>query len=128
MTVINFFHPLTPEQVVSIERLCSCHVDRILVGSSQVDQAAGLVEQVRAMLDALNLSPEEWQVEPMLVVLPALSHSSAVMLADIHGRMGHFPTVVRISPIPGTVPTRYDAVELIDLQQVRDAGRAARSR
>ena len=126
MIVINFFHPLTAEQVASIERLCNRHVDRILAGGSQVDQAADLVKQVQAMLDALALSPDEWQVAPILVVLPALSSSAAVMLADIHGRMGHFPTIVRISPIPATVPTRYDAVQLIDLQQVRDAGRADR--
>jgi len=128
MTVINFFHPLSPEQVASIEQLCGCHVDRVLTGSSQVDQAAGLAEQVDAILDALPLSPEGWQTEPILMVLPALNYSAAIMLADVHGRMGHFPAIVRISPVPGSVPTRYDVLELIDLQRARDAGRAERSR
>lgn len=128
MTIINFFHPLTAEQVASVERICGNHVDRILVGSSQIDQTSGLVEQVGALLDALPLSPDDWQTESLLLVLPALNYSAAVMLADIHGRMGHFPTIVRISPIPKSVPTRYDVLELIDLQRVRDAGRTNRSR
>lgn len=127
MIVINFFHPVTSEQVASIERLCGRHVDNILVGASQVDQATGLVQQVQAMLDALPLSPEEWQAEPILVVLPSLNYSAAIMLAEIHARTGHFPTIVRIGPVPGAVPTCYDALELIDLQHVRDAGRAERS-
>jgi hypothetical protein len=127
MTVINFSHPLTTDQVVSIERLCGLHIDRVLAGSSQVDQATCLVEQVDTMLGALPMSSEEWQVEPILVVLPALNHSAAVMLANLHARMGHFPAIVRISPVPATVPTRYDVIEVIDLQLVRDAGRVNRS-
>jgi len=80
------------------------------------------------MLDTLPLSPEEWQTEPILMALPALNYSAAVILADVHGRMGHFPTIVHISPVPGSVPTRYDVLELIDLQRVRDARRAEHSR
>jgi hypothetical protein len=46
MTIINFIHPVTPEQVSAIERLCGCHVDHVLVRSSQIDPGAGISEQV----------------------------------------------------------------------------------
>lgn len=116
MTVVNFFHPLTSEHISAIEGLCASHIDRVVTVTSQVDTSAGLAEQIHAMLDALPLTADEWQTKPLLFVLPALNYSTAVMLADIHGRMGHFPAIVRIAPVSDTVPTTYDVSEVIDLQ------------
>ena len=128
MIVVNFFHPLTSQQRSTIEELCASPIDRVVTATSQIDVSAGLAEQIHDMLDALPLTADEWQTEPLLFVLPALNYSTAVMLADIHGRMGHFPAIVRISPLSGTVPTSYGVSEVIDLQQVRDAGRSGRFR
>ncbi len=43
-----------------------------------------------------------------------------LLLAEIHGRIGHFPTLVRMRPKHGSV-TSYEVVELLNLQTIRGA-------
>jgi len=47
-------------------------------------------------------------------------------LAELHGRMGYFPPLLRTRPAPGSLPPRYEAAEALNLQALRDAARAAR--
>jgi hypothetical protein len=70
--------------------------------------------------------PEEWQTRPVLVVLPSLSYSAGVLLAELHGRMGYFPPIIRMRGVPGAVPPRFEVAEIISLQDVRVAARARR--
>jgi len=126
MLLLNFSHPLTPEQRAQIETLAGQTLDRILDLPSQVDTTLPLPPQIKSMLDQAGLTSLEWQTLPLLVILPALNFSAAVMLAELHARLGHFPAVVRLRPVPNTVPTIYEAAELMDLQTVRDQARADR--
>jgi hypothetical protein len=72
------------------------------------------------------LTPEEWQTAPLLVVLPSLNYIAAIVLAELHGRMGYFPSVVRLRPVEDALPPRYEVTEIINLQGVRDAARKKR--
>jgi hypothetical protein len=45
-----------------------------------------------------------------------------LLLAEIHGRIGHFPTLIRMRPQHGSVTT-YEVIELLNLQTIRDAAR-----
>jgi len=40
--------------------------------------------------------------------------------------MGYFPTVLRLRPVEGAVPPRFEVVEILNLQQVRDQARRTR--
>ena len=51
---------------------------------------------------------------------------AACVLAELHGRMGYFPTIVRLRPVAGSVSREYELAELIGLQDVRDAARLMR--
>lgn len=128
MIVLNFAHPLTEEQLHQIEALAGRKVERVIVIDAQIDPGAPLAPQVAAMVEEAGLSAEEWQTLPLLIALPSLNYSAGVLLAELHGRMGYFPSILRLRPVPGVIPPRFEVVEIIDLQAVRDAARARRGR
>lgn len=71
------FHILTGEQVTdilytpgSIEALAKTAIDEIRVIPVQIDQAQPLEEQIRAIVDAVQLTPEEWQTRHLLINPP----------------------------------------------------------
>jgi len=49
-----------------------------------------------------------------------------VLLAELHGRIGHFPSLIRLRPLPGSTPTTYEVAELINLQAIREEARGRR--
>ncbi len=126
MLVINFSHPLLPAHLDRIAALSGAAVERVIEVDSQVDLDLPLAPQATALADRCDLSPAEWQTLPILVALPALASSAAVVLSEIHGRMGHFPAIVRMKPVPNAITTAYDIAELINLQAVRDDARQRR--
>jgi hypothetical protein len=40
--------------------------------------------------------------------------------------MGYFPPIVRLKPVAGALPPRYEVAEVINLQGVRDTARKKR--
>lgn len=130
MILLNFSHPLTPEQLEQVARLVRQTGDeelRVIEISSQVDLQQPLGPQVVRMVDSAGLSPAEWQSSPLLINLPSLNHSAGVLLAELHGRMGYMPTIVRLRPIESRVPTQFEVAEIIDLQRVREEARQRRA-
>lgn len=126
MTLLNFAHPITPEQAQAIEALLGQPVERVIACPAQFDPAEPFAEQARALVDSIGLSSEEWQTTPLLVNLPSLSVIAGLVLAEIHGRAGYFPAVLRLRPVAGAVPPRYEVAEILNLQAVRDAARSSR--
>ena len=126
VTVVNFAHPLTEAQRMQIEALAGQLVARVLDAPAHVDVKQEIEPQVAALVDQVPLSAEEWQTLPLLVNPPGLAPLTAVLLAHLHGRMGYFPTLLRIRPVAEAVPPRYEAAELLNLQTVRDRARERR--
>lgn len=60
-----------------------------------------------------------------MAVLPSLTEIAGVVLAELHGRMGYFPTVIRRRRV-SQAPPEYELAEVIDLQAVREQSRTAR--
>jgi len=126
--LINFAHPITEEQLRQIEALTGRKVEQVISVDAHIDPSEPLAPQVVAMADRVGLSAEEWQTLPLLIVLPSLNYSAGVLLAELHGRMGYFPSIVRLRPAPGAIPSGFEVAEVINLQAVRDAARARRGR
>jgi hypothetical protein len=127
MLVLNFTHPLTPEQVAQLENLTGEVVDEIRAISTQLgDCHPFFSDQVVTLADVACLSSEEWRTRQLLVVPPALNFAAFALLAELHGRMGCFPTVVRLRPASGTTPRRFEVAEVINLQVIRDSARKRR--
>jgi hypothetical protein len=60
----------------------------------------------------------------MLANPPSLNVIAVTLLAELHGRMGYFPPVVRLLPVAGSVPPRFEVAEMISLQAVARPDRA----
>ena len=126
MLLLNFAHPLTPEQLSTIERLAGKPVTRFLQVPCQLELAQPLAPQISQLLDQVGLTSVAWQSEPVLLNPPSLGAIAAALLAELHGRMGYFPPLVRLCPEPGSVPPRFQVVELLNLNQVREEARKKR--
>lgn len=126
MILLNFSHPLTPEHLAQVETLAGQKVERVIKVHSQIDAGLPLGPQITAMADRAGLKPEEWQSATLLINPPSLNYSAALLLAELHGRMGYFPTCLRLRPVPDSTPPRFEVAEIMNLQAVRDAARRRR--
>jgi hypothetical protein len=126
MIVLNFSHPLTDAQYGQIETLTGTPIQRVLGVATQFDEQQPFGPQLAVLLAQIDLTPAQWQGEPLLVVLPSLNFIAAALLAELHGRMGYFPPVVRTRPVAGQVPRQYEVAEILDLQSMREAARKTR--
>jgi hypothetical protein len=126
MIVLNFSHPLTDAQRSQIETLTGQPITDLHELPTQFDEQQPFVPQLDALLAQIDLTPEQWQSEPILVVPPSLHFIAAALLAELHGRMGYFPPVVRTRPVAESLPRRYEVAEILDLQAIREAARRRR--
>lgn len=126
MILLNFAHPLTPDHLAAVETLTGAPIARVIQAQSQFEAGQPFAPQAQALVARVGLTPEEWQTLPLLLNLPSLSSIAALVLAEIHGRAGYFPAVLRLRPVPESVPPQWDVAEIVDLQAVREAGRRLR--
>ena len=127
MILLNFAHPLTPSQLQEIEALSGQKIETFLDIPVQFDLNQSFKAQIQTLVANLPVTPRQWQSELFLISLPSLTPIAALLLADLHGRMGYFPTILRLRPVESTVPTRFEVAELIDMQSIRDSAREQRS-
>ncbi len=125
MLILNFSHPLTPEQRAQIEALAHTSIEEVRTVPVQIDQTEPLELQIVVIVDATGLSSEEWQTRPLLINPPGYAPAAFVLLAELHGRIGHFPSLIRLRPRSGPVTT-YEVAELLNLQTIREAARKRR--
>ena len=126
MIILNFGHPLTAAHQERIEELTGQPIDRVVEVPTEFDHGQSFCEQIEAVVGEIDLSPAEWQTQPLLINPPGHSIIAETLLAHLHGRMGYFPTVIRLRPKESTTPPAFDVAEVIDLQRVREAGRKRR--
>lgn len=126
MILLNFSHPLTANQLAELEKLSGQKVERTLEFPVQFRHADPFAPQLEELMARIPLSSIEWQTEPIMIVPPALNFIAVALLAELHGRMGYFPPVVRLRPVEGSLPPRYEVAEVINLQEIRDQARKKR--
>ncbi len=126
MILLNFSHPLTPQQKSQIETLVGQTGVQVIHIPTQFDPQQPFEPQLLELLQHIPLTPDQWQTEQIMLIPPALNFITALLLAELHGRMGYFPPIVRFRPVEGALPPRYEVAEIINLQAVRDAARQRR--
>lgn len=126
MILLNFSHPTTNSQRAQIEVFVGQQVESILDVVTQFDEQQPFGPQLAALMATIDLTPAQWQSEPILVILPSLNFIAAALLAELHGRMGYFPPVVRTRPVAESLPRRYEVAEILDLQALREQARRQR--
>jgi hypothetical protein len=126
MILLNLSHPLSSEQVAQVEALTKQKIEQVISVAVQFEHGQSFEAQLHDLMSGIELTPAQWQMEPILLNLPSFHVIAALVLADLHGRMGYFPPVLRLKPVPGSIPTRFEAAEIISLQAVRDQARKER--
>jgi hypothetical protein len=126
MILLNFSHPLTPEQLAAIEALTGQKVERVIPLPVHFANDQPFLPQLQRLLSRIPLEPEELQTREFLINPPAHNIIALLLLAELHGQMGYFPSVVRLAPIEGATPPRFQVAEVINLQSVRDNARGKR--
>ncbi|GAB4440176.1 MAG: CRISPR-associated protein Csx15 [Anaerolineae bacterium] len=130
MILLNFAHPITDEQLRQLEALLGQPVTRVVDVPAHFDTGGPFVEQTVALVDRAaqlaGLTPETWQTVPLLVNPPSLNFITAALLAELHGRAGYFPPILRTRPLPDAIPPRFEVAEVINLQRLREAARGRR--
>jgi hypothetical protein len=126
MIIVNFTHPLTEQQRAQVEQLTQQPIEAVRDVLCHFDNQRPFAEQVSERVDAADLSSASWQQAPILINPPAFAPAAAILIAELHGRMGYFPALIRMRPIPGSSPTQFEVGEIINLQAVRDEARTRR--
>ena len=126
--ILNFSgHPVSPGQQQAIEKQMQW------TSSSVVDVRLGNVPEdntfeaaITKAIDRTELSPEEWQTTPIVAVPAGYPAVWSVILASLHGRLGHFPDVARLRPTPPGSGEKYEVAEILNLREHRHASRGKR--
>lgn len=126
MHILNYAHPLTEDHLGPIEALTNQTITDVRNIRTQLDLDRSFTNQAVDLADSADLTSEQWQTQPILVVLPSLNYAAAALLAELHGRMGYFPSIVRLRPVKDALPPRYELAEIIDLQALRASARKRR--
>jgi hypothetical protein len=125
MLLLNFSHPFTRTQYEKIAALANMPIEEVRTIRVQIRQEEPLEPQIVSIIDSVGLSSHEWQTRPLLINPPGYAPAAFVLLAELHGRSGHFPSLIRLRPEAGAVTT-YEVAELLNLQTIRDAARERR--
>jgi hypothetical protein len=124
MLLLNYTHPLTAAQLARVAELLGA-APEVREIRTQIDQALPLAPQVAALADAAGLAPAQWQL-PLIVNPPGFAPAAVALLAELHGRIGHFPTLLRLRPIADGATTTFEVAELVNLHALREAARERR--
>ncbi len=128
MLILNFSHPLTEEQIGQVRQLINNKIEEIRQISIFFNNEEPFEEQIRGLIEACNLTTEEWQTRPIIIVPPAFNFIAVTLLAALHGLMGYFPPVIRLKPIPDFTPPKFKVAEVINLQNIRERFRKIRGK
>lgn len=126
MFLINFSHPITDSQLESLARIVGRPVDRVIEIKTHLDHQQSFHNQVSLLVDQVGLSATEWQTIPLMLMVPSLATVAVLVLAELHGRMGYFPPVVRLRPVPDAMPPVFEPAEVMNLQEIRSRARMMR--
>jgi hypothetical protein len=124
MRILNFGHPLTPDQLQKVEEVTDLSIQRVLDIPLLIDTNHPIAPQLEEVINELE-SIFNFQTDPYLVSCPGLDVVSVVLLTLLHGRSGYFPSVIRLAAASSR-PQRYEVIEVIDLQVLRDKSRVKR--
>ncbi len=125
LTLLNFAHPITQDQKIELEKLLKSKLNEIYI-PTQLDHSLDFEVQIKALVNSTKISSDRFQKGDFIVNLPGFSPAVGTLVAELHGRMGHFPTIIRLKPVDGSAPIKYEVAQVINLQCIRDASRECR--
>ncbi len=126
MIILNFSHPLTDAQLDQVRQMVSEPIEQVIPFAVHFDNGLPFLPQLEALVEKIPFRGDEWQSVSVLINPPSLNFITALLLAELHGRMGYFPPILRLRPVEGALPSRYEVAEILNLQTVREQARKGR--
>lgn len=126
--LLNFARAFTAQQQQALEISLGERLEQIIQLPAEFDNARPYAPQCVELVEAIKLTQDEWETLPLVVNPPGFVPGALCLLSELHGRMGHFPTVVRLRPVAGSNPPSYEVAEVMNLQALRDAARERQRR
>ena len=126
MILLNFSHPLTRAQIDQVRAMTDASDVHVIDLPVQFDNDQPFEPQLASLAAQIPLSTAELQGEPILVNPPSLNFITAMLLAELHGRMGYFPPILRLRPVRDSLPPRFELAEIINLNALRESARRKR--
>ncbi len=127
MILLNFGYPISEEQQAIIEKMVSASIDEIIDIPIYFENGESFSAQTADLFSGHQIPVDKLLIQPVLVNLPSHSFIASLILAELHGRMGRFPAIIRYRPVAGSLPVRYEVSEIVDLQRIRDKARGKRA-
>lgn len=124
--ILNFSHPLTEQQIKEMGKLLKKTVADVIHIPTVMNESQPFRPQLCDLINAAKVSSEGLQRGDYIINLPGFAPAAAVLIAELHGRMGHFPTIIRMKKVEGSLPPSFNVEEIINLQAIRDEGRTCR--
>ncbi len=122
-TLVNFStHPLTDEHKRQIRCLGYGEVERVIEAPVSLNDNQPFAKQVEKIIHSTNLTPHQWQTLSVLISLPGFSPAAGLILAQLHGRMGNFPVIIRVR----RAVVGFEVAEVINLNEEREKARLLR--
>jgi len=126
--VLNFSgHPVMQGQQKKIRNLMewpTIEVFDVPIGTVNEDER--FLKIAIQKTDSIGLRPKEWQTTPIVVIPSGYSPLWSALLAELHGRLGHFPDIVRLRPAPQGEKEKFQVAEILDLRDIRHQARTKR--
>lgn len=119
-------HPVHSAQKSAIEHLMHWQEAEVLdVPLGNVPEDEHFIPAIEKAIDRLDLTTKEWE-QPMVVIPAGYAPIWSVLQSILHGRLGHFPDVVRLRPCDPLTGQKYEVAEIMPLQQLRHESRGKR--
>jgi hypothetical protein len=121
--VLNFYELLAGHVVEQIEKLTKEDEVKVVNLIPYFDVRDDLIGQVKSQIEKVSEMVPGWRRENVLVQLPNNPIAAAVILAELEGQLGYLPAIVRLQPVKGAFPFRYEVAEVIHIEKIRASAR-----
>ena len=126
--VLNFSsHLILPNQQQTIQKKMNWPTSELMDARlGNVPENRNFVATLVNHIEKIDLLPNEWQTCRMVVVPAGYAPAWSVLLAELHGRLGYFPDVVRLRPASTHAEEKFEVAEVVPLREIRGQARAKR--
>jgi hypothetical protein len=129
MIILNFSYSFTENQKQGlVQHLGVAWEDiRVVEVSTKINEQQPLAQEVTELADKAGLTSLEWSSAPLVVNLPGYAPAAAALLAEIEGRRGYLPSIIKMRPVQsGNSAVSYEVAEIVNLFRIFDTARRQR--
>lgn len=124
--VVNFYHLLKPDQIKDMQRMQQWpSIEVIDARLGTVPEKKNFTRYLLNHIESIDLTAEEWQTACLAVIPAGYAPAWSIILAELHGRLGYFPDIVRFRPSESG-PENYEVAEIVALREIRNKARGKR--